>query len=99
MSKPVEPMGQFKMLSAEALSRGIELLRHGGSEGIALFMTTAQEMLAVGGEDALQSWLTIATPALPERANCRFDGAVQFDLQRGRNDATFARGDASLGGY
>ena len=67
MSKPVEPMGQFKMLSAEALSRGIELLRHGGSEGIALFMTTAQEMLAVGGEDALQSWLTIATPALPER--------------------------------
>ena len=66
MSKPVEPMGQFKMLSAEALSRGIELLRHGGREGIDLFMTTATEVLAADGEDALQSWLTIASPALPE---------------------------------
>jgi hypothetical protein len=55
------------MLSADKLSKDIELLRHGGSEGIALFMSTAKELLASGGEDALESWLVIATPALPER--------------------------------
>ncbi len=55
------------MLSAERLARDIELIRHGGKEGIDLFLRSARQVLEFSGGGALQEWLTLAAAALPEK--------------------------------
>jgi hypothetical protein len=55
------------MMTAERLARNIELMRHGGKEGTDLFLRSAREILEFSGDGALQDWITLAAPALPEK--------------------------------
>lgn len=54
------------MFTSDELTRSIDLLRHGGQEGVDLFMRIAKTLLLSAGETALESWVSIAAPALPE---------------------------------
>lgn len=54
------------MLTERTLMDAIEALRHGGCDAIVLFMKISQALHRKGGEEALQDWVTIALPALPE---------------------------------
>jgi hypothetical protein len=54
------------LLTEELLQKDLELLRHGGGEAISLFMEMSERLYEAGAEPALQSWITIAAPALPE---------------------------------
>jgi hypothetical protein len=53
-------------VSDNRLKRDLELLRHGGAEAVVLFLERAQEFYGSDGPDALSSWVTVASPALPE---------------------------------
>ena len=53
-------------LTQEMLEKDLELLRHGGAEATTLFLEMARRMHRPA-DDALQHWLTLALPALPER--------------------------------
>ena len=43
-----------------------EILGHGGHEAVTLFMEMSKQLHERGETDALQDWVTIAAPALPE---------------------------------
>jgi hypothetical protein len=53
-------------LTQEMLEKDLELLRHGGAEAITLFLEMAS-LMRHAADDALQHWVTLALPALPER--------------------------------
>jgi hypothetical protein len=45
----------------------IGMLRHGGSDAVTLFMEMSKRLHERGEKGALQDWLTVAAPALPEK--------------------------------
>jgi hypothetical protein len=53
-------------LAPDQLQRDIETLRHGGSEAMELFLEISEQLYDEGGEEALENWVTLAAPALPE---------------------------------
>jgi hypothetical protein len=59
MTKPV--------LTEELIKMDLETLSHGGTEGIMIFMEMSRRLREEGKKDAMQDWITIAAPALPEK--------------------------------
>jgi hypothetical protein len=55
------------MLTEECITMDLDTLSHGGKEAIALFMEMSKRLHEQGANDALQDWVTIAAPALPEK--------------------------------
>ena len=53
-------------MSEDELLRTLALLRHGGEEAIVLFVKVARRMYDSGNTDDFDSWVAIASPALPE---------------------------------
>jgi hypothetical protein len=45
----------------------IDMLRHGGSEAVELFLEMSKRLHQRGEKGALQDWVTVAAPALPEK--------------------------------
>jgi hypothetical protein len=45
----------------------LDALSHGGKEAIALFMEMSRRLHELGPKDAMQDWITIAAPSLPEK--------------------------------
>ncbi|HEY5965290.1 MAG TPA: hypothetical protein VIU42_14845 [Xanthobacteraceae bacterium] len=45
----------------------LEILGHGGHEAVTLFIEMSKQLHERGETDALQDWVTIAAPALPEK--------------------------------
>jgi hypothetical protein len=45
----------------------IDMLRHGGSEAVELFLAMSKRLHQRGEQGALQDWVTVAAPALPEK--------------------------------
>lgn len=73
------------MITTEELTRTIDLLRHGGEEGIDLFLQVARRLLLSAGEAGLESWVSIAASALPEEErNLVFTALLRsvFDAQQ-----------------
>jgi hypothetical protein len=73
------------MLTEAALLKDLELLRHGGQEAVSLFMEMARRMQQAADE-ALQDWVTLALPALPERE--RAEVVVLLMVSRPKRRAT-----------
>lgn len=69
-------------LTAEELQRDIEMLRHGGSDATGLFLEISAKLYDRGGEQALQSWVTVAAPALTEQARCDLVASLLGELFR-----------------
>jgi hypothetical protein len=55
------------VLTEAAIMTNLDTLRHGGKEAITLFMEMCKRLHEGGAKDALQDWVTIAAPALPEK--------------------------------
>ena len=55
------------VLTEELLMTDLDTLSHGGQEAIMLFMEMSKRLNEGGAKDAVQDWITIAAPALPER--------------------------------
>ena len=55
------------VLTEELIMIDLETLRHGGKQAITLFMEMSRRLHDEGAKDALQDWVTIASPALPEK--------------------------------
>ena len=55
------------VLTEKLIMMDLDTLSHGGQEAIALFMEMSRRLNEEGAKDALQNWITIAAPALPER--------------------------------
>jgi hypothetical protein len=55
------------VLTEGVIMTGLETLSHGGEEAITLFMEMSKQLHEAGAKDALQDWVTIAAPALPEK--------------------------------
>lgn len=45
----------------------VEQIGRGGDDSISLFIEVGEHLYQSGGFDALQSWATVATAALPDR--------------------------------
>jgi hypothetical protein len=45
---------------------GLETLRHGGHDAIAIFVKMSRALHESGTDEDLRNWITIAAPALPE---------------------------------
>jgi hypothetical protein len=56
-----------KLLTKELITMDLDALSHGGKEAITLFMEMSRRLDEEGTKDALQDWITIAAPALPEK--------------------------------
>jgi hypothetical protein len=69
-------------LTEEKLKKGIEMLRHGGSEAIALFMEISESLYDADGEEALQNWVTVAAPVLPEQERIEIVTVLLSELFR-----------------
>jgi hypothetical protein len=54
-------------LTEDVIMAHLDALRHGGKEAITLFMEMSKRLHEGGAKDALQDWVTIAAPALPEK--------------------------------
>jgi hypothetical protein len=57
----------LEVLTKELISMDLDALSHGGKEAITLFMEMSRRLDEEGAKDALQDWITIAAPALPEK--------------------------------
>jgi hypothetical protein len=57
----------LEVLTTELITMDLDALSHGGKEAITLFMEMSRRLDEEGTEDALQDWITIAAPALPEK--------------------------------
>lgn len=53
-------------ISHKKLVHDLEVLRHGGDEAVELFLEMGRKFLHEGGIDYLESWIGVASPALPE---------------------------------
>ena len=57
----------LEVLTRELITMDLDVLSHGGKEAITLFMEMSKRLDQEGENDALQNWITIAAPALPEK--------------------------------
>jgi hypothetical protein len=57
----------LEVLTRELITMDLDALSHGGKEAITLFMEMSRRLEEEGAKDALQDWITIAAPALPEK--------------------------------
>lgn len=57
----------LEVLTSELIAMDLDALSHGGKEAITLFMEMSRRLDEEGANDALQNWITIAAPALPEK--------------------------------
>jgi hypothetical protein len=57
----------LEVLTRELITMDLDTLSHGGKEAIALFLEMSRRLDEEGAKDALQDWITIAAPALPEK--------------------------------
>lgn len=55
------------IITEERLLSALDVLHHGGEEAISLFLEMSTRLHQTGHPDALRDWVTIATPALPEK--------------------------------
>ncbi len=55
------------VLTRDLITMDLDALCHGGKEAITLFMEMSRRLDEEGAKDALQDWITIAAPALPEK--------------------------------
>ncbi len=55
------------VLTRDLIRMDLDALCHGGKEAITLFMEMSRRLDEEGAKDALQDWITIAAPALPEK--------------------------------
>jgi hypothetical protein len=55
------------VLTEKLIMMDLDTLSHGGQEAIVLFMEMSKRLNEEGAQDALQNWITIAAPALPEK--------------------------------
>ncbi|HET9536458.1 MAG TPA: hypothetical protein VFP43_14145 [Mesorhizobium sp.] len=55
------------LLTEELVLADLATLNHGGQQAIALFLKMSRRLHEQGAKDALQDWITIAAPALPEK--------------------------------
>ena len=53
-------------MSDDELIRNLELVRHGGADAIVLFIKISRAIYETGSTEEFDSWVTVATPALPE---------------------------------
>ena len=54
-------------LTEELIMTNLTTLSHGGKEATSLFLKMSKRLHEEGAKDALQDWITIAAPALPEK--------------------------------
>ena len=55
------------LLTEELVLADLATLSHGGQQAIALFLKMSRRLHEQGAKDAMQDWITIAAPALPEK--------------------------------
>lgn len=55
------------VITEELILANLDTLSHGGKEAIILFMEMCERLYDEGKKGALQDWITIAAPALPEK--------------------------------
>ena len=55
------------ILTEQLIMQDLETLSHGGTEAVMLFMEMSRRLHEEGTKGALQDWVTIAAPALPEK--------------------------------
>ena len=55
------------VLTENHIVMDLKTLNHGGIQAVTLFMNMSERLHAAGGNDALQDWITIAAPSLPEK--------------------------------
>ncbi len=67
-------------ITEESLTMNIERIRHGGSESIITFLRVGMSLFKTRGVEALQSWITIALPALPERESAEIVTSLLIEL-------------------
>jgi len=57
----------LELLTSELIAMDLDALSHGGKEAITLFMEMSRQLHELGPKDAMQDWITIAAPSLPEK--------------------------------
>jgi hypothetical protein len=55
------------VLTEDLIMSCLDILRHGGKEAVTLFIEMSKRLHERSETDALQDWVTIAAPALPEK--------------------------------
>ena len=55
------------VLTENHIVMDLKTLNHGGIQAVTLFMNMSKRLHEAGGNDALQDWITIAAPSLPEK--------------------------------
>jgi hypothetical protein len=56
-----------EVLTSELIAMDLDALSHGGKEAITRFMEMSRQLHELGPKDAMQDWITIAAPSLPEK--------------------------------
>jgi hypothetical protein len=55
------------VLTEELIVMDLKTLNHGGVQAVTLFLNMSKRLYEEGAKGALQDWVTIAAPALPEK--------------------------------
>jgi hypothetical protein len=55
------------VLTEELIMKNLDTLSHGGKGAIVLFIDMCKRLHEQGAKGALEDWVTIAAPALPEK--------------------------------
>jgi hypothetical protein len=55
------------VLTEELIMKNLDTLSHGGKGAIVLFIGMCKRLHEQGAKGALEDWVTIAAPALPEK--------------------------------
>jgi hypothetical protein len=55
------------VLTEELIMSNLDTLSHGGKRAITLFIEMSKRLHEEGARGALEDWVTIAAPALPEK--------------------------------
>jgi hypothetical protein len=67
-------------ISSNQLRYDLDVLRHGGAEGVGHFREVGQECFYEGGQELLNDWIALAAPALPAADRHAGIGALMNSL-------------------
>lgn len=67
-------------ISNKRLRYDLDVLRHGGAEGVGHFLEMGQKCFYKGGQELLNHWIALAAPALPAADRYAGIGALMSSL-------------------